>query len=161
MNAKERAGRRIYLILATLFILEKLAGIVLTMAGAPAGEVNWLKSVVQPIVYAAAVGFLFYGDNTIRWLVGGGSIFEGALTTYLMGFVIWALYARTPPDKMDVFRMAALPFGMILVFGVLHILMGLIVLLWPSLQAFFRYQREGSLSGVYVGPEGSDPSPDA
>jgi len=161
MNAKERAGRRVYLILATLFILEKSAGIFMTVAMPNQGEVNWLKSVAQPLAYMVAVGCLYYGDNTLRWLVGMGSIGGGAITTYLMGFLIWAMYVRTPPEKMDVFRMIAMPLGVILAVGLYHIFQGLMFLFWPSLQAFFRYQREGSESGVYVGPEASEPSADA
>lgn len=151
MNAKERAGRRLYFLLATLFILEKLASVAIMLTWTPLGEVNWLKSVIQPLALAVGIALLYHGDNTLRWLAGGGSIFEGGITAWLMGFLLWALYVRTPPDKMEVFQMLAVPFGFVLVLGVLHIVMGLMILWWPSLQAFFRYQREGAQA--YVGSE--------
>jgi hypothetical protein len=48
MTPQERRGKRLFLLLAILIILDKLVGVGLAISGGWA-EVRWLKSVVTPL----------------------------------------------------------------------------------------------------------------
>lgn len=142
MTPQERRGRRLFLILATLIILEKLASVGFAFAGGWA-EVRWLKSVVQPIGFAVAVAFLWQGDVWLRWLVGVACVLSGGLLAFVSGRVLVKLSEATPPETTGFFmQVAGYPIGVIAGVGLLYVLAGLLFLFAPSLRAFFRYQRE-------------------
>lgn len=132
-----------FLVLATLLILEKLAGVAFTLSGG-LGEVRWFKSVAQPVGCALAVACLWQGDVWLRWLVGIACVFCGGLQTFVSGLLLVKLAGVTPPDATWFFMQAiGYPIGLIGVIGLLYVIVGLLFLLSPSMRAFFRYQREG------------------
>ena len=142
MTPQERRGKRLFLILATLIILEKLAGVGLALSGGLT-EVKWFKSVVQPIGFALAVAFLWQGDVWLRWLVGAACVFSGGLLAFVSGRVLVKLAGVTPPEATGFFlQVAGYPIGLVGIFGLLYVVAGLLFLFSPSMRAFFRYQRE-------------------
>jgi len=148
MTPRERRGRTLFLILASVLILEKLTDVGFAFSKGLA-EVKWSKSVLQPLCLAASVAFLWQGDRWLRWLVGAVYVFSGGVQIYLMAHFLGKLAqgnigADVPPEKAAiVLRVLGAPIGVIGVFGLLHLLAGLLFLLSPSMIAFFRYQREG------------------
>lgn len=143
MTPQERRGRRLFLILASLIILEKLAGVGLALSGGLA-EVKWYKSVAQPVGLAVAVAGLWLGDVWLRWLVGVACIVTGGYSALVSGWLLVKLADGIPPEAARFFIWAAgLPIGLIGLVGLLYVLAGLLFLFSPSLRAFFRYQREG------------------
>jgi hypothetical protein len=143
MTPQERRGKRLFLVLATLIVLEKLAGVGLTLSGGLA-EVRWLKSVAQPLGFAIAVAFLWQGDVWLRWLVGVACVLSGGLLAFVSGRVLVKLAGVTPPEATGYFmQVAGYPIGLVGAFGLLYVLAGLLFLFSPGMRAFFRYQREG------------------
>ena len=142
MTPQERRGKRLFLVLATLIILEKLAGLAITLTAGLA-EINWLRSVLQPVAFALAVAFLWQGDTWLRWLVGAACLLSGGLLAFICGRVLLKLAGETPPAATEVFmQVVGYPIGLVGVYGLLYVLAGLLFLFSPSLRAFFRYQRE-------------------
>jgi hypothetical protein len=142
MTPQELRGKRLFLILATLIILEKLASVGIALYGGLA-EVKWLKSVALPLGIAMTVVFLWQGDIWLRWLVGILFVFKGSGQVYISGWLLAKLAGVTPPEATGFFMQAAgYPIGLVGVFGLLYVLAGLLFLVSPSMRAFFRYQRE-------------------
>ena len=143
MTLQERRGKRLFLVLATLIILEKLAGVVLALIVAD-GAIDWRKSILQPLGTALAVGFLWQGDVWLRWLVGIALVLWGGLMTFVSAHVLILLAKRTPPDDAGFYmRWVGYPIGIFALFGLFYLTAGLLFLISPSMRAFFRYQREG------------------
>src|ERR1700721_3486787 len=131
-----------FLVLATLIVLEKLSGVGIALSGGLA-EVKWIKSVAMPLGIAMTVALLWQGDIWLRWLVGLLFVFTGGVRVYISGLVLAKLAGVTPPEATGFFMQAAgYPIGLIGVFGLLYVLAGLLFLVSPSMRAFFRYQRE-------------------
>jgi hypothetical protein len=142
MTPEERRGRRLFLLLAGFIVLEKLTGVALALSGGLA-EVNWIRSVAQPLALALAVVFLWNGDEWLRRLVGVACVLTGGMSAYVSVRVLIKL-ARVTPPKATAFLMdlAGYPLGMMALFGVLYLTAGLLFLFSPSMGAFFRYRRE-------------------
>jgi hypothetical protein len=77
MTRLEQRGKWLFLILATLIVLEKLAGIGFALFEG-LGNVNWFRSVVTPIGVLCAIVGLWQGDEWLRRLVGGMFLLIGA-----------------------------------------------------------------------------------
>jgi hypothetical protein len=141
MNRQQIRGKWIFLFLATLLILEKLAGVGFVFSG-DWGQIKWFGSVVKPLLIAAGIAFLWTGENWSRWLLSTAYILSGGFGLYLTGRIWFALSDRTPPDDraflIDIF---GLPMGIVAAFATFHLVAGLAFLTLPSLRAFFRYQR--------------------
>lgn len=145
MTPRERRGKRLFLILATLLILEKLYVVGLMLSGGLA-DVQWFRSVAQRVGFAAAIAFLWTGDVWLRWLVGVGCVLIGGLLAFVSGRILFQLAGETPPEATRVFMLVAgYPVGLVGLLGLLHVLAGLLFLFSPSMRAFFRHQREGPL----------------
>jgi len=143
MTRKERRGKRLFVILATLIILHKLASIGFALAHGFA-EVEWWKSVAQPAGFALAVALLWYGDVWLRWIIGFLCLLSGALPLYVSGNVLVKLAKMTPPEASGVFaQLVAYPVALVGVVSLMYVVAGLLFLFSPSLRAFFRYQRLG------------------
>lgn len=143
MTPKERRGKWLFLILAGLIVLEKLAGIGFALSDG-LGQVNWFKSVVTPLGVLCAVIALWYGELLMQRLVGGMYILIGASQLYLAIRSLQQLQPKLTPDNAE-FLIATLgtAFYIIAAFAVVYLLLGLLFLFSPSMSAFFRYQREG------------------
>ncbi len=143
MTPKETRGKRVFLVLATLLILENLATIGIALSG-DLTKIHWLKALGQPIGLSLAIAFLWQGDQWLQWLVGLGYILAGGLMAFATGRLLFKLAEVTPPEGAGFFmQVIGLPIGLIFVLGILHLLAGLCILFLPSLRAFFRYQRTG------------------
>ena len=91
-----------------------------------------------------AIGGLWTGDEWLRRLVGAAFVFLGAANFYLSGRIYNAVAQTMPPEGDDVFtRIVGYSMGVVAAFGLFYLSVGLLILLSPSLRAFFRYQREG------------------
>jgi hypothetical protein len=144
VTSQERRGQRLFLVLASLIILDKLAAVGFALAGGMA-NVHWLKSVVAPIGFALAVAFLWQGENWLRWLVGVACILSGGALAFVSGRLLIRFAGVTPPDATGFFmQIAGYPLGIVGLIGLFYLIAGLLFLFSPSLQAFFRYQREGA-----------------
>jgi len=141
MTPQEQRGKRLFLVLATLIVLEKLAGIVLALSGGLA-EVNWLKSVAQPIAFAGAVVYLWQGEVWLRWLVGIAYVFSGSVLVYVSARLFRIFAEEMPPKSSSLMQVVGYPIRFVGLFGLLNVIAGLLFLFSPSMRAFFRYQRE-------------------
>jgi len=133
---------RLFLILATLLILEKLVGVGFALSGG-LSEIRWLRSVVQPLGFAFAIAWLWQGDAWLRWLVGFACVLTGGLTVYVSGRILLKLAELTPAEATRSFMLVAgYPLGFLALIGALHLIVGLLFLFEPGMRAFFRLQRE-------------------
>jgi len=141
MTPIERRGKWLLIVVGSLLILEKLVGVGLALSGGFA-NVNWLKSVIQPIGFSFAIAFLWHGDVWGRWLVGLACVIVGGTQAYSVGRVIVALKEIAPPDANDSpLRPLASVLGLAAAIALLHIVAGLIILISPSIRAFLRHQK--------------------
>lgn len=142
MTPLQKRGKRLFLILASLLILEKLAGIGFAVSSG-LNELNWLKSVIGPLGFAVAVAFLWQGDVWLRWLVGLVCLLTGAPLMLVSGRAVMELANATPPEATGIsMRLAGLPFGLLPLYGGFFVVAGLLFLFSPSLRAFLRYQQK-------------------
>jgi hypothetical protein len=150
MTPQERRGKRLFLILATLTILDKLAGVGVAFIPFLA-EGKWSRSDAQAAGFALAfaagfalaVVYLWQGHIWLRWLVGGACLLAGGLATFVSGLVLMSFAGRTPPDATGLLIQVARNLAGILgLFGLLYVVAGLLFLFSPSMRAFYRYQRE-------------------
>jgi hypothetical protein len=140
MTPQERRGKRLFVVLATLITLEKLASIGLALSNG-FGEVTWWKSVGQPAGFALAVGLLWYGDVWLRWLVGFGCLLTGGLPLFVTGRLLFRLAEVTPPDATEFFMQVVLyPVALAMSVSLFYVLAGLLFLFSTSMRAFFAYQ---------------------
>jgi hypothetical protein len=123
MTPQERLGKRMFVILATLTVLEKLGGV---------WHGNWLIS----LGLALSIPFLWHGYVWLRWLVGGVCVLSGGRALIAFGRTLADF--DVPGESLD--GAAAI--------GLVDVLVGLAFLFLPNVQAFFRYQREGPLPGM-------------
>ena len=143
MTAQERRGKWIFLTFAALLIAERLLGVALALSGHGLAEIQWWKSVAQPLLFAMAVALLWQGENWLRWLVGMACLLAGGLQLFVAGRVLIRLAEVTPPEATGFFlQVAGYPLGVVGLMGLLELLAGLAFLVLPSVRAFFRYQRE-------------------
>jgi hypothetical protein len=143
MGPLERRGKRLFLILATFIILDRLVGVGLALHGGWAG-LDWLRSVVRPIGVAMAVGFLWQGDVWLRWAVGAACVVVGAPQVFVSGHLLYKLAKVTPPKATGFLtQVVGSALGVIGLIGLFYLAAGLLFLFSPSMWAFFRYQREG------------------
>jgi hypothetical protein len=126
MTERDRRGRQIYLVLATITVLVKLGGLLPLMRG----DQGRLSKLIA-IVIVPSVIFLWTGAAWAHRLVAAAFVFSGVMT--LIGF------ARSL-DALDLYG-----FGVAFRFflGIVDVLTGLGVLFQPDLNAFFRHQRDG------------------
>jgi hypothetical protein len=143
MMPQERRGKRLFLVLASLIILEKLIGTGLVLSGNWA-EIKWWPSVGRPLVLVFMVLILWQGDTFYRWLVGLTCILSGLPLAVIAGRVIVATAEVTPPEATGFFmQIVGYPMGFLGLIGLCYMIVGLLFLVSPSLRAFFRHQREG------------------
>jgi hypothetical protein len=145
-----RRGKRLFLILAGFIILDKLAGVGLVLAGG-LPDVKWLRSAALPVGFALAVACLWQGDIWLRWLVGVACIVSGGFLAFISGQVLLRLAAVTAPEAAGFFmRVAGYPIGLVGLFGLIYVLVGLLFLFSPSMRAFFKYQRQRQESRLFL-----------
>ena len=141
MTPKQVRGKWLFLVLASLLILEKLVGVGFTLTGDLA-NVKWFKSVAQPIFISIGLAYLWYGDIWVRWLIGAAVALSGGLVVFVCARVLIKLANVTPPRLTDFFiQTVGYPVGIVATIGALHLIAGLLLLFSPSIRAFFRYQR--------------------
>jgi hypothetical protein len=127
MTPQERLGKRWFLIVATLMVPEKLAGAWQGRFGHGA--------VVHSLISLSLVlslPFLWRGYTWLSRLVAVVCVLSGGLALFAFGRELADF--DVPGSSLSVGA------G---VLGLLDVLAGLAFLFLPSLQAFFRYQREG------------------
>lgn len=143
MTNRERRGRLLFLILSVLIVLDKLFGAGLAVyTNWP--DVRWLKGVIQPLGLALGVVLLWDGDTWLRWLMGTAFVVTGGVSVLVSGWLLFRFAEVTPPAATGLFVQAVgYPLGIVAALGLFHLTAGLLLLLSPSMRAFFRYQREG------------------
>ncbi|HWY88130.1 MAG TPA: hypothetical protein VNX28_15470 [Gemmataceae bacterium] len=112
-----------FVILGTLTVLGKLGGV---------WHGNWLAS----LSLALAVPFLWHGYVWLRWLVGGACVLSGVRALLAFGRTLADF--DVPGESLD-------GAGVI---GLVDVIVGFAFLFLPNVQAFFRYQRQGPLTGM-------------
>jgi hypothetical protein len=143
MTPQERRGKRLFLVLAAVIVLDEVAGAGLTVSGGVA-ELNWFRSVAQPLGFAIAVACLWYGDNWLRWLVGAACVLSGASLIFLCTWMLIQFAGVTPPKATGLLmQLAGYPPAIVGLIGLFYLAAGLLFLFSPAMRAFFRYQREG------------------
>jgi hypothetical protein len=153
MTARERRGKRIFLVLAGFLIGERLLGVGLALAQG-LDQVPWWSSVARPLLFALAVGLVWRGDTWLRWLVGGVCMLGGGLKLLVSGHVFARMAEATPPEATGfLLQVAGSTLGVIALTGLLEALAGLGLLALPSVRAFLRYQRESRRAEDIQGDE--------
>ena len=148
MTPKERRGKWLFLILASLIVIEKLFGVGLTLAG-DWDKIKWLRSVVGPICFCVGLTALWDGEYRFRWFMGGSIALIGSLQIFVIARILLKLSDLVTQDTLDLFmRVAGYPLGLVMAVGLFYLVAGLLLLFSPSIRAFFRYQREGDISSV-------------
>lgn len=151
MTPRERLGKRLFVILATVIVLSKL-GAALTGVLYGSGGVEWHQLVLAPsfetlVVVAAgllqhwsvalglavAVPFLWRGNDLLRRVVGIACVLVGGATMFL--------FAREVSEF-------GLYFAVEHAHGLVDMFTGLALLFLPSLRDFFHYQRAIRETGV-------------
>jgi hypothetical protein len=133
----------LFLIVVTLMVLGKLGGVRQGMFGYGA-VVHWLIS----LGLALSIPFLWQGYTWLSRLVGVACVLSGGLALFAFGRDLTDF--DVPGWSLNVFA------G---VLGLVDVLAGLAFLFLPSLQAFFRYQREGPLTDMARDDRLSPPLP--
>jgi hypothetical protein len=122
----------LFLIVATLMVLGKLGGVSQAMFGYGA-VVHWLIS----LSLAVSIPLLWQGHTWLSRLVGMACVLSGGVALFAFGRNLADF--DVPGWSSNVFIGAL---------GLVDVLAGLAFLFLPSMQAFFRYQREGPLTDV-------------
>jgi hypothetical protein len=140
MTPQEQRGRWLFLTLATLIMLDKLLGLGLTISGGVA-EVNWFKVLLQPVGFAIILAFVWYGDRSMRLLLGWVSLLIGGLQVFTCVRIFTKLALRTPPKAAGfLMQFAGYSLGIVAAIGLFYFVAGLSFLASPSLKAFCHYR---------------------
>lgn len=136
MSDPERRGRRLFFVIAAVLLLDSLSPLLLQFWLGFA-NVAWFRQVILPLIRAAAIVWLWQGERFLVWLVAGAAVVSGLGDLSGGAFVLIPLLQVGGPAAAG-----ALPqiFGVGLfyvVWGLLKITAGLLLLLSPSLKAFF------------------------
>jgi len=136
MSDPERRGRRLFFMIAAVLLLDSLSPLLLQFWLVFA-NVAWFRQVILPLIRAAAIVWLWQGERFLVWLVAGAAVVSGLGDLSGGAFVLIPLLQVGGPAAAG-----ALPqiFGVGLfyvVWGLLKITAGLLLLLSPSLKAFF------------------------
>ena len=83
MSSAERRGRIIFLVIATLIVAIKLIGVALAFSRGWE-EVQWWKSVIQPLGFALGIVCLWQGENWLRWIVSLALIVIGSAQLFVV-----------------------------------------------------------------------------
>jgi hypothetical protein len=149
MTRQERRGKRLFLVLATIIILDELIKVGFALSGGLA-DVKWLESVARPLAFVVAVALLWNGENWLRWLVGVACVVYGGGLALVSSHLLIKFGGITPPNATGNFmHVIGYPLVIVGFLAVFYLGAGLAFLLSPSLRAFFRYQREGPAEGLF------------
>jgi hypothetical protein len=143
MNAIERRGRTIFWVLFGLLAADCLLRVVAAIAFAQ-GPIHWWSSVAMRFATPVVVLCACSGDKTFKWMAVVCLALD-AVNWLMPGlFIAYKLAERTPWDQMG-FLLWVLSFtvGEMLIRGAFFVAMALAFAFLPSLQAFWRFQREG------------------
>jgi hypothetical protein len=93
---------------------------------------------------ALSIPFLWQGYAWLRWLVGGACVLSGGLVLFAIGrnLAVFGIF-QISESPLYVLALQVL----VGILGLVEVLAGLAFLFLPSVQAFFRYQRERPLTG--------------
>ena len=142
MEPLARRGKRLFLILATLFTIAQVAGVILALTKG-GGEIRWFKSVLLPLAQIVSFAFMWQGDIWLRRLVEIWQMMSGALEVYVGAKIYMTLRGVTPPENPQLLNETfGFPLAMLVAFGFFWVLAGVFLLFSPSLSAFFSYQRD-------------------
>ena len=142
MSPVERRGRIIFLAIASLIVGLKLSSVILAFAGGWE-QVQWWKSVIQPLGFALGVVCLWQGENWLRWLLALALVVIGGSHLFVVARLTSLVAKETPPQHAGFFlELLGLPLGLVGAIGLFYLSAGLVLLMSPSVKAFFAYQRE-------------------
>ena len=102
MSDRERRGRVLFFVVATVLILDVLSPLYSRLSQGFA-DVAWFGEVIRPLIYVALIARLWRGETLLVQLIGWTCLAAGLQSTWA-GFMI----LRTIPNKIRVF-IAAIP----------------------------------------------------
>lgn len=142
MTPQAQRGRRLFLCLATVIVLHKSVAIGLALSHGFA-NVDWFQKVLLPASLAMCVVFMWDGENWLRWPAALTCLLGGGFQFFICAHGLITLALITPFKAAWLYFQFAVP--LVLLFGItgtFYLAAGFLFLLSPSLQAFFRFQRE-------------------
>jgi hypothetical protein len=140
MTPLVRRGKWIYVILATVIVLDQLGSIVAAMVG-DRTAFGWVRSVIQPLIFAIPVAVLWFGDAWLRWIVSASCFLTGVLFLFV-SIRLLITFGEPPPQSLGIFiQRGSYPLGLIVAFGVFYLAAGMLFVFSPSVRAFFEHQR--------------------
>lgn len=141
MSPRERRGKWLFVILATLITLDKLAGVGLALSG-DWYQVKWGQSVMFPLCVIVAVVSLRDGETWLRWLLGGALMFVSGVKLFMLGRLWFAVTSGPEPNAADfAWQFLGPPLGILGAHQLVYLLAGLALLVSPSLRAYFAHRR--------------------
>lgn len=156
MTARERRGKRLYTIVASLVILHQFA-ILISAVSNGIGNIKLTDSVIVPLGLVFMMIVLRDGDHWVRWMLGAVSLAKGGASTYLairIGLVVWQVFPKA--KHPEVREMVDGILGIYLLGGLFYLIVTAILFLSPSFKAFMRYQREGPMDVMITDDEYDD-----
>lgn len=145
MTPQAQRGRRLFLILASLIVLLKSIAIMMALSHG-LENLNWRDKILTPAGFAMCVMFMWGGENWMRWTMALVCIYLGCFGVYLCirGPITLDL-STSQATEWRYFQFAwpyYLRYGLVAAF---YLTVGLLFSFSPSLNAFFKYQRERHL----------------
>ena len=151
MSPLVRRGRVIFLVLASLIIIDHFSRMVLALIRDTKGLNLW-SSILFPTAVILGVVSLWQGARWLRRLMALWLLVHGGKHLFIIGLLMYQMATVTPPDQADFFlRMSGILFGFPILYGGFCVSAGLALLGSRSLKAFFDHQwetAENPLSGL-------------
>jgi hypothetical protein len=137
-----RQGMIIFLLIAGFIVIEKSLNIILALSSGLA-TFRWWKSLGQPLCFIAPLWGIWLGDRWCRWIGPFLYILSGAIDIWVAIRLWLHLSEKIPADQPNLLAEAiGYPLLAVCVYGALYILIGLALLILPSVQAFYQYRQE-------------------
>ncbi|MEW4561651.1 hypothetical protein AB1K70_03950 [Bremerella sp. JC770] len=141
MVTPEKRGRLLFLILAALIVVDRLAVIVLGLTS-ETENLNLWRSFLMPSWVIICVVSLWYGGTWPRLLLAFWSLWHGGMNLLLVCFTMVRMASITPPEQTGFFlSMSAKLFGFPLLHASFYVFTGLALVFSSSLKTFFQYQQ--------------------
>jgi lysylphosphatidylglycerol synthetase-like protein (DUF2156 family) len=144
MTKIERRGKWLFLLIATLVVVDKLAGIGLALSHG-LNDVRWLRSVLFPLCFVLGFIPLYAGDEFLRKFMGWAFLANGAFVVVTAVRVYLEASERLQGSDMEALLEV---FGSIaaisLLWALLYLITGAALLWLPSIRAYLAYQRQRS-----------------
>ncbi len=149
MSDPERRGRVLFFVVATVLILDVLSPLYFRLSQGFA-DVAWFGEVIRPLIYVALIARLWRGETLLVQLIGWTCLAAGLQSTWAGFMILRTIVAIGRLDVAEFVLRLAMPCLPLLVSGIVELIAGLLLLISPSLKAFFKAQQFSLISAEAV-----------